>query len=667
MDTQLSYETVGEESKVSNATSSYQPDADVRDRTKRVKDDYYVGVQNLQEPIEELNGMSLLSADAEYTRNWLSWSPPPTADEDDEWRWTGVRPMTRNKIVSTAAHLTQNLLAPAVFAQNDEDEDDETWGEVGQLLLEYNIRRSDYSESFLYGVIAGLVHPLNYFTVEYVDAKQTVWAGGKEPKVVRDDEASGFQYGLAPMDEMLFENLWQFKWQLQDFRIRRKRISYELAKSIYGEHENFQYVQPGLQTVMGDDGVFYDVEDYHGNMVELVVWMHRRSDCEIPLVNGIYLGNPNTEYNPFTHRTNKNKPKYPECKYGAEPIDEMRFIGYKSLAAKLMNDQQLADEQWQIAIDASRLQAFLPTIITGTGKIDYSVVAPAAVTTIEKDAKVTPLSSSYNADAAFRSLYEAERSANESSPDPQLAGKSTSGDLPSTARQSLLIQENAERNLGLMGKMILGTMLPEIGGLMLDDIIRYQTTGEVDQILAGVPRMKYRTFILDGKEKDGMKKNHIVRLSDEFAGTALSEEDMEMENVKRLDEAGEGKEIYDVNPAKFAELDFLVTYDYQELMRRNTAFERSFMLAGYDKAISDPNIAKDPEASLAVTRDFLLKPLAGAKASKYMPKKQMVESMLPQNPTPEELAAGGGASGGGQDVPNRFVRSAAMESVRGSM
>ncbi len=50
------------------------------------------------------------------------------------------------------------------------------------------------------------------------------------------------------------------------------------------------------------------------------------------------------------------------------------------------------------------------------------------------------------------SILEFERSISESSQDPQLAGKG--GDLPRTARQSILIQQNAQINLGIMGKMI---------------------------------------------------------------------------------------------------------------------------------------------------------------------------------------------------------------------
>jgi hypothetical protein len=658
---ELNFEQAGQEYKITNDRSAYQPSEEVRDLTFDAKREYEQGDRNLNQQLPELNGMSILQANDEYQRNWLSWSPPPSDDPDEDWRWTGVRPLTRNKIVSTAAHLTQSLNAPAAFAQNDRDEEDSVWGEVAELLLEYNIQNSDYEESFLYGVISGLVNVLSYFTVDYAEGYQTVW-DGKERKDVVDDESSGFQYGLAPCDEMLFSSLWTFRWQLQDFNIRRQRVPYELAKGLYGKSPNFGHVTPGIKSVLGEDGIFYDVEDFNGDMVEVVRRWHRRSDCEVVFVNGIYVGNENAGFNPFVHRTNKDKPKYPVVKYGAEPIDAKRFVGYKSLAAKMMNDQELVDRQWQLSFDASFMQTFAPTIITNTGKVDLSVMAPAAVTSLEADAKVYPLNSSFNASAAFQALHEAERSANESSPDPQLAGKTSTGDLPSTARQSLLIQQNAETNLGLIGRMICGVMVKEIGELMLDDIIRHQTVGEVSEIVAGVPRMKFRSFLVPGRKKDGSTKTALVRLTDRLSGTELTPDEEEMENVGLAEEAGDGREIWEVNPGMFSRLSFRVSVDYQAMMRRNTPFERSFKLAAYDKAIADPNIARDPEASAAVTRDFLLEPVVGGDASKYLPKRPAGQSLVPPAPGQEQQAA---PAGGGQDIPSRFVRAAAMESGGG--
>ena len=53
-------------------------------------------------------------------------------------------------------------------------------------------------------------------------------------------------------------------------------------------------------------------------------------------------------------------PMYNSVKYGFEPIDAMRFIGYKSLVDKMQNDQEAVDREWQgHGLGAGLLKHFL--------------------------------------------------------------------------------------------------------------------------------------------------------------------------------------------------------------------------------------------------------------------------------------------------------------------
>ena len=226
----LTYDETG---KITNPLSSYQPQGDEKDVIMVVRGDVQIGVDNLNQPFEEFNDLSLIERMNEDQRNWLGWSPEASDDPEEDWRWVGVRPIARNKIISTAAHLTQELIAPAVFAQNDQDEEDKTAGWIMGDLLEYNTRRSHYEQSFLYGVISGLVNPVSYFEVAFKKAYQNIWQG-EDYQEVEDDELSGFQYELTRPEEILFENSYQFFLQKQGFVARRRRISKNEAGGIFG-------------------------------------------------------------------------------------------------------------------------------------------------------------------------------------------------------------------------------------------------------------------------------------------------------------------------------------------------------------------------------------------------------------------------------------------------
>lgn len=636
----------GENNKVLNPASAYQPDDEVKDFTLMVRRAYEKGSEILNRPFDEFNGLSVIGRMNEDQKAWLSWNPAGSQDPEDDWRWFGVRPITRNKIISTAAHLTAQLIYPNIFAQNDRDEEDRDAAYVMKTLVEYNIQRSNYELAFLYGVISALVNPVTYFKVEFVEAFQEIWKDEKNKEKVIDDVFSGFQHSLIPCDEILIGNPYQFDLQKQPFLIHKRLISYDEAKGLYQDHENFKYVQKGKKTFLHSDGLFYDVDDVNGDLVEEVRYYSRHGDCEAPHVSGVYLGNKDPKYNPMRHRTNKGKPKYPFAKFGAEPVDAMRFFFYKSLAAKMSNDQELADRMWQMAMDGTFLATFPPILTMGAGKIDKGVVVPATVTNVSKDAKIEPLSVSSPV-SAFTALREAERSLSESSQDPQLEGKSTPGSQ--TARESLLIQQNAETNLSLISKMI-GNAVKDVGSLMVDDIIRYQTTGKVSEILGGVPKMKFKTFVTGGKVKEGRRVTEQIQFTDEFAGMEMTPDEKEKRELRMLTEAGDEKEIYKVNPSLFARMDYLVSVDYEQMMQKNSSFEKAFKLEVYDRSIANPYVDQQ-----AVTRDFLMEPLVGGEASKYMKNLDGAQGVIPQ--APEEVTKKG-------RIPQRMMASAAMQNIQ---
>ena len=607
---------------VESTLSAYQPSNAERDLITQVRLAYQDGEDNLNNPYKEFNGRSFIERMNEDQKAWLSWTPDPY-EGDDDWRWNGVRPITRNRVISTMAHLTARLLIPMISAQNKDQEEDRQAGYVMKEMVEHNIRNSNYETAFLFGVMSGLVNPVSYFQVDYCKSYQDMWVDGKKEEVI-DDVFSGIQHSLIPTDEMFFENPHQYEWQKQDWTMHHKLISYGEAEAKWGEYSNFKHVQPGKKVIMHEDGVFYDVEDENDTMVEYVCYKNRRKDLEVVFLGGVYIGDPNPEYNPFVHRTPKNKPKYNVVKYGYEPIDGMRFVGYKSLVAKMANDQAAADREWQMYFDASTLATFNPTVSVGAGKIDRSVMTPAMNTDLPPGSTFTPVQVA-NPAVARNALAEAERSANESSQDPQTIGMQQGPQK--TKGESVILQQNAQTLIGLPAKMI-GVMVKEIGGLLTDDIIRYQTIGEAGKI---VGEMTYKSFVVPGRIREGQERAIHIKFTDRFAGKEMSKYDKNKEEFALLEKAGDDKEIFEIDPVKFSEMDFLINIDAEEMLQKNEAFERAFKLETYDRAIMNPLVAQDPEAQLKITRDFLFEPLMKGEAGRYLPSIQKVaQQVIPQ-------------------------------------
>lgn len=620
--------------KITSPLSLYQPDNLVKDLQMEAHKDLIHGDMLLSRPFREFNDNSLIQRTNLDQKDWLAWSPPPSSDPDESWMFTGTSNITRNNIISMAAHIAQRIIYPGVTAQNDDQQEDKDAAYVMRGLLEYSFREADFQNTFLFAVISGMVNPVTYYKADYCKAYMSVLEGTNSNytrKQVLDEALSGFQHYLLPPDEVLISNPYVFDLHRQKVLIHRRRVSYSEALAYYQNHPNWLHVRVGVISILNaSDGLFYNVNDpLEDGMVEICTYKWRGIDTEFDEVNRIYMGNPNVSYNPFKHRTNKNKPSYNIAKFGAEPIDAKRFWAYKSIAAKLSNDKELVDRMRQNAVDASTLATWRPAVTMGAGKMDQSVLKPATVTDIDKDAKIQFLDVGNPAPAM--QAYKSAESDIDAAANPSYFALPTGGGRK-TANEIAMLQKNAQANLSVITTMV-GSMLKDIGKIILHDNLRYRTIAEIGEIVNGVPTLLYPSYNVP-KVKQGKTVTERIVFTDAYAGMKMSKAEKERAAVALVERHGDDAHVYMVNPTVFINLEFLIVIEPSELIHKDDETIITRKLAVYDKALANPLIANDPEKLADVTRDFLFEPTVHGDAAKYIPDstKAVAQGVMPQNP-----------------------------------
>lgn len=575
----------GKDNEILAPLSPYQPPEGVKKLSEMIQTDYSVAYDLQQQPFTEFNDLSLIDrADIDQKR-WNAYRGPQSEDPDEAWRYNGVKPITRNRILGIVAQMTASIIMPAPFAQNDKDEVDKAAAQVMRDLMEYNVRNSSYVENYIMWITDALVNPAAYLGVGFFEAMQTVKEeneGRVSKKEVVDNVLSGFQTYNIPIDEVLIGNFYQKNLERQRYVIRRRFISYDEAKALKGDHENFKYVQPGARaTFNAETDMFYDVvDDTLTTLVEEVTYFNRIEDIEVPYMNGVYLGDADTEANPIKHRTNENYPRYNFGVLGYEDISS-RFFYYKSAAWKLGDDDELVIRTEQLLADATFLDTMTPTATTGVGQLSEAIMIPGKNTVFTSpDAKVSPIRLGGSLSSAFQLLLKKEQDMSESTQDPMMAGVQAGSQK--TAREAMLLAQNAKIALGRFGNM-LANSLKKVGDLMIDVILQHQTVGEISEVSDQESAQKFKTFILSNVPEGSGKVTKKIVFEPSMMGEEMDEATAMERSMQLMEEEGgidSEMRISKVNPEAWRKMKYYLSVDVQELLPLSLRDSMQAQMAG---------------------------------------------------------------------------------------
>ena len=626
---------------LNTSISGYNPPKEIADFIAQIKKDYQIGIDNLIRAYSEFGseGLSALLVAERDKKAFNSYELPTSEDEDEKWRWKGIRPITRNKIISIAGHFIATMLFPNIFAQNEQDEEDKDAASLMKDLILWNIENSNYKISYLFGIVAALVNPVAYLEVEFAEIIREIKEKNAQGKItIReaiDELMSGFKLHNVPMDEILFDNPYEYEFQKQRFIGRRRFISYDDAKARFGKDDNWEYVKPGIRVVFDvPTQTFYDVlDESNPTLVEWFIYYNRNEDSEVNFINGVYLGEDNIQANLIKHRRVskdlKNKPilipVYKYLKFGYSPIDEKRFYFYKSAVNELGPQQRLVDRMWQMVMDGTFLEVIPPLAVIGNQVIGSNIFYPGAITTFkDRETTINPLRVGSNLTTGYNAMVTAEQDLNATGRTPNLPAQSgtTAFEVSQEIQQSRI-------QLGVFGAMM-AEMVNQLGLLMIDVILQHQTVGDIEEITAGEAKLKYKKFLLPNQKEQGKNVTKVIELSDEEFNGSMDES---LEILQQEGGMDADKRIYKVNPSLFRRMKFLVSVNPDQLIPKNEIFDKALKLETYDRLIQNPFVDQE-----AVTRDFLVETYAKGESAKYMRKE--IGMLPPETPGRSSTTAG---------------------------
>lgn len=589
------------------SVSAYNPTGPQRTRIVEIMRDFVNADTIRSRGYEEFNGLTLMDVTNRDRRAFNNYIPPKSQDPDDAWRAQTKRPISRNKAISIAAHVTSGYISPTIVAQNDNDEEDRDASVVMRDVNNWANEQSKFASVLVQSVIKALVDPATILYEGYAhvmrEIKEIQPDGTWVKKEVVDDLYSGFLNAVVPVDELYIANFYESDIQKQQFLVWRKVISYEEARTKYSKFEDFKYVQPGLKIFYVDDrDGFYESydESLQGTLVEEVIYYNRFADLEIPVLNGVLLGDPDRPI----QRIDK---KYPFAKKGYEMFGGTDCFYYKSLIDKLSSDQEVIDRLYNMIIDGSFLQIMPPSVVTGDEEIGSSVIYPGGITVLAENSKFQTINTNNNLQAGLSVLQKTEDSLSESSTDLRQQGNSGGG-TPATAFEVSRLEANAKTILGLFGKMITD-FVEDFGNLRVSTILQHVTVAEVAELTGAESRLKFRNLLIPANEGTGKKTSKI-----EFSMDAPSSpEDRMSASFKLLErEHKTGSTIYQVNPELFRRNKYMFKVVADFAPSTSESVKKALNLEAYDRMINNPYL--DPEL---VTSDFLVESYKPGESDKY--------------------------------------------------
>jgi len=516
---------------------------------------------------------------------------------------------------------------------------------------------SNYQSSFLQIVFGMISNPVTYMGAEFCEIMQTIRVKSKNgeytTKEILDEVLSGFQAPIWSSSQVLITNAFERNIQKQRRIIKRRYVEKSELEAKWRDHPNWTFVIEGQRSVYNDeDQLFYDIkDDEHPFLVAEETALSRRDDSEVVFLGGVYMGEDNVENNPIYHRDNRDAPKYNIVPFGYHRIGE-HFFAYKSMMNALGWDNALYDAMSEVVMNNALLEQDPPTVTSGGEKIDSEINFPGSVVSSEDaNFKAQRIFPAKDFVTGFNALEATKASIDEGS----LSDTST-GQLPEASQKAYSVAQAAQAAKKIItgvGKS-LGESMAMYGDLMKDIAINNITAPQVEELVGGTMKLKYKSLMLDNKNVGGKTVSKQIRFDQSLIGAEMSPEEIEDANLELLKESGypDNKTVlYRINPEKFAKFKYYCKVDVEEMFTKNAEYWQPVLLNLKTTLANDPYIDQE-----ALTRKLMFA---------YFRSEGDSLIKKPNATMPGEVPQPGGAQPGGGDQMGKMMQGKALSTAVG--
>ena len=264
-------------------------------------------------------------------------------------------------------------------------------------------------------------------------------------------------------------------------------------------------------------------------------------------------------------------------------------------------DNNFYDAMSEVVMNRALLEVEMPIAVSGSDKIDSEVIFPNSVVTFEsKDAKITPLVPNSNMNAGFNALRETEKSLTEGS-----VNETISGQLPDASQKAYSVaqaQANAKKLIGAVGKSLAESVV-QYGDLMKDIALNHITVPQVEELVGGGMKLKYRSFILDNKSSGGKQVSRSLKFDESLIGKEMTDSEKKSKSLKLLEESGypdNKNTLRLINPEMIAKFKYLTRCDVEEMFAKNSEYWQPVLAQLKAQLSQDPYIDQE-----ALTRKLM--------------------------------------------------------------